>query len=163
MVYAAPVTIGAVHFARFESVLIMAITAPPSPEIIARLGRELSELTPLHPAGVSVVIVREIPAGTRATGVDDATRREARALVDQMKDRVIGFAYVFPQQGFAAAVIRMFLNGLTRAVPFPARLFVEPAAAIDWLTALDGQPADLRRRRAELTEAMAKARAQLAA
>jgi hypothetical protein len=129
---------GDLQLASRGPLLIVAISAPPSAEVVARVEAELGRLVERHPQGVYIVVVREVPEGKVARRPDHEVRAQVLGLVRRESARLRGLAYVLPRGGFASTVVRTVIDGMLRVAPFPARLFADSSDAMEWLRAKHG-------------------------
>ena len=129
---------GDLQLARHGAVLVVAISAPPSVDVVSRVEAGFARLLEDHPEGGYIVVVRELPEGKVARRPDQEVRAQVLGLVRREGERLRGLAYVLPRGGFTSTVVRTVIDGMLRVAPFPARLFADASDAVEWLRAKQG-------------------------
>lgn len=131
-------TQGDLQLARHGAVLVVAISAPPSAEVVTQVEAGFARLLEEHPRGGYILVVRELPEGKPARRPDHEVRAQVMGLVRREGARLRGLAYVLPRGGFTSSVVRTVIDGMLRVAPFPARLFADASDAVEWMRAKQG-------------------------
>jgi hypothetical protein len=144
----------------FGSLVVLVTTTMPTPQAMRLLSSHGAPALERHPEGIRILIVNE-PLPLKWPGRDpvgDSFRSAVTDLMTRYGTQVRGLAYLYPQGGVVASVIRVSLQGLTMLGPFPARLFREMPPALGWLGERAGAARD---DRDALLEGIARLRAEV--
>lgn len=142
---------GRSRIATFESVIVLATASRLDVALIEQLDDLHERLRAKYPSGVSVLIVRDPDSEPLVRrGLDPAVRERGAELIKKNGRFLKACAYVFDDQGFFSAMLRMALAGMSMIAPFNARFYARTDDAIDWICGLPGQSRAVRDGRVEL-------------
>lgn len=129
-------------FGRHGPLVVAVLRAPLDVAFFDDLDARLADVEEADASSVSILLVR---SGASPGGMSPEVRERTKALLSSHSTRLAGFAYVNAGSGLKAKLLRGAMNAALLATGFSGKVFTDVDAALDWLTELPGQTAELQR------------------